>query len=118
MTSIGPVDLPDDLLEPWQAAALLVLALPAQHYHRLHHHEVPHPGEAGFRRSKGMNLRAKEHYRRALPDGRGLHVQRFHDHYRIHWDAKDPSVSPFGHLLSDVVRTIVRPVRRLWNEHA
>ena len=37
----------------------------------------------------------------ALKDGKGIHIKEYEDHYTIHWDKIDPSVSTLGHLYED-----------------
>ena len=58
------------------------------------------PLKHGFRKSIGLRFYRK-HYRLRLPDGRCVHVEETKDHYVIHVDAKDPGVSPVGHLRQD-----------------
>ena len=85
----------------WNAIALAVMALPQHGKLHVPRATVPHPEEAGLYRSIGL-ARNCAHYRHALPDGRGLHVHEYDDHYRVHWDAVDPSVSLLRHLWHDV----------------
>ena len=94
----------------WQAATEQVLRLPMHEAVELDHQAARHPRQAGFRRSIGLDLRARGHYRRRLPDGRGLHVLEFRDHYRIHWDATHPSTGLLRHFTEDVTHA----VRRAW----
>lgn len=58
------------------------------------------PLEHGFRKSVGLRFYRK-HYRLRLPDGRCVHVEETKEHYIIHVDTRDPSVSPLGHLRCD-----------------
>lgn len=85
----------------WTAVAAAVMALPQHGKLRVPRDRVPHPAAAGLYRSVGLARRCR-HYRHALPDGRGLHVHEYDDHYHVHWDAVDPSVSLLRHLLHDV----------------
>jgi len=85
----------------WKAIAVAVMALPQHGKLHVPRDRVPHPEHAGLYRSLGL-ARQCRHYRQALPDGRGLHVHEYADHYRVHWDAVDPSVSLLRHLWHDV----------------
>jgi hypothetical protein len=91
-------------MEPteWTLLAPLVLALPLHARYLVPREAVPHPEDAGFYRSIGL-ASAAAHYRLPLPDGRGLHVHEFLDHFRVHWDRVDPSVSLVGHFVHDVI---------------
>src|SRR5688572_6869984 len=95
---------------PWNAVALAVMALPQHGKLRVSRDAVPHPSGCGFYRSIGLNVKAR-HYRQALADGRGFHVHEYDDHYHVHWDAVDPSVSLLRHFLEDVVHAAARPLR-------
>ncbi|MEK6975470.1 MAG: hypothetical protein AABY18_03910 [Candidatus Thermoplasmatota archaeon] len=90
---------------PWKAIALAVMALPQHGKLHVPRNGVPHPSDAGLYRSLGLARKCR-HYRRALPDGRGLHVHEYADHYRVHWDAIDPSISFFRHVWHDVKHAI------------
>lgn len=43
----------------------------------------------------------------ALEDGTGIHVKKYDEHYKIHWDESDPIKDPLGHLLYDAPQWIV-----------
>ncbi|MCS6768220.1 MAG: hypothetical protein RMJ59_05135 [Candidatus Nitrosocaldus sp.] len=62
---------------------------------------IVHPTAVGFRRSIGEPKGQIADYRFALHDGRGIHVREYGDHYRVHWDMVDPSVSIVTHLKRD-----------------
>lgn len=97
----------------WQSIANVVLALPAHQPVEVERRHVPHPRACGFYASTGLDRRCLHHYRRALPDGRGLHVHVFRTHYLVHWDRVDPSVSVWRHFWQDVTRALARSVRRI-----
>mgnify|MGYP001773268492 CR=1 FL=1 len=60
-----------------------------------------HPTLVGFRRSIGEPHGQSADYRLRLYDGRSIHVREYSDHYRVHWDRVDPSVSIVAHLKHD-----------------
>lgn len=86
---------------PWRVVREHVLLTDAGLNARFDKHMLPPPKEAGFRRSLGQDLRARKHWRRALPNGAGLHVLEFDDHYLVHWDRFDPQAHLLGHLWHD-----------------
>lgn len=90
---------------PWKAIATAVMALPQHGKLKVPRSHVPHPREAGLYRSVGLARRCR-HYRHALPDGRGLHVHEYDDHYHVHWDAVDPSINVLRHIWHDVKHAI------------
>jgi len=66
-----------------------------------------HPERVGFRRSIGGAPGV--HYRLLLPDGSSVHVRLYKGYYYVHWDIRDPSVDPIGHLLHDAPHYLVIP---------
>lgn len=97
---------------PWKAVALAALALPQHGKLVVPRDRVPHPKDAGLYLSVGLAQKCR-HYRKALPDGRGLHVHEYADCFVVHWDAVDPSVSVLRHFLEDVTRAVGRRLRRV-----
>ncbi len=43
----------------------------------------------------------------ALEDDTGIHIKEYEDYYKVHWDKKDPSVDPLGHLVYDSPKWLV-----------
>jgi hypothetical protein len=99
-----------ELKTAWQGIALAALALPRHEKLVVARDRVPHPKDAGLYLSIGLAQKCR-HYRRALPDGRGLHVHEYADRFVVHWDAVDPSVSVLRHFLEDVTHAIARRLR-------
>lgn len=102
-----------ELKTAWQGIAIAALALP-RHEKLVVKRDaaVPHPKDSGLYPSVGLAQKCR-HYRRALPDGRGLHVHEYADRFVVHWDAVDPSVSVLRHFLKDVTHAIARRLRRV-----
>jgi hypothetical protein len=96
----------------WQGIALAALALPRHEKLVVARDGVPHPRESGLYPSIGLAQKCR-HYRKALPDGRGLHVHEYADRFVVHWDAVDPSVSVLRHFLEDVTHAVSRRLRRV-----
>ena len=65
---------------------------------------APHPEHSGAIRSIGLPKGQAADYR-FPPDamGRGLHVQEYRDHWKVHLDTRHPDVDPLGHIVSDVL---------------
>jgi len=63
---------------------------------------VPNPEEAGFKVTLGDPLRGQiEDYESTLQDGKRIHVRKFHNLYKAHWDWVSPLVSSVEHLRRD-----------------
>lgn len=99
-----------ELHAAWLTVVDATLELPQHAKLKVSRGDLPHPSESGLYPSRGMARRCR-HYRHALPDGRGLHVHEYPDHYHVHWDAVDPSVSLARHLVHDVLRLLTRAWR-------
>ncbi len=57
---------------------------------------------AGYYQSTGLPVGQAEDYRRAMPDGRELHVRRYaNGRWTAHWDHVDPSVDLGAHMVRD-----------------
>jgi hypothetical protein len=74
---------------------------------------VPHPLEVGFKASVGGPAGQRADYRLSLPDGRGIHVREYEDYYLVHWDGRDPSVDPIGHVMEDAPHLLAMPALAL-----
>ena len=96
----------------WHGIALAALALPRHEKLVVARDRVPHPKDSGLYLSIGLAQKCR-HYRKALPDGRGLHVHEYDDRFVVHWDAVDPSVSVLRHFLTDVTHALARRLRRV-----
>ena len=101
-----------ELKTAWRGIAIAALALPRHEKLVVARDRVPHPKDSGLYLSVGLAQKCR-HYRKALPDGRGLHVHEYSDRFVVHWDAVDPSVSVLRHFLKDVTHAISRRLRRV-----
>ncbi len=101
-----------ELMTAWQGIAIAALALPRHEKLVVPRDRVPHPKDSGLYLSIGLAQKCR-HYRKALPDGRGLHVHEYADRFVVHWDAVDPSVSVLRHFFEDVTHAIGRRLRRV-----
>ncbi len=85
----------------WPALASAVLTLAPGQDLLIKKADIVHPKTVGFRPSIGLVFGQLADWRLALEDGRGLHVREYLDHYVLHYDATDPSVSFMRHLAED-----------------
>lgn len=89
------------LAPSWETVVPVVLSKPAHHDVLVSKSDILHPIFAGFDNSLGNPQGEISNYRRALADGRGIHVREFPDYYAVHWDKFDPNVDWFNHLRYD-----------------
>lgn len=74
---------------------------------RLPKHWLPHPADAGARRSVGLPLGQTADFRWKLGDCAGLHVRDFGGHYEAHIDSVDPACGLVEHLRRDAPQIYV-----------
>ena len=85
----------------WVRVARHILRLPAHVDVTLPKHTIAHPKHAGFTEGIGEPQGQIGDYRRKFSGDRSLHVREFDDHFKVHWDKKDPDSDPLGHLVED-----------------
>jgi len=84
----------------WEGVISTVLTFPKHKDLVVKKSELPDlPAE--FQTRLGDNDGQIADYGLPLPDGRGIHVKVYHDYYKIHWDQKDPTIDPLGHIITD-----------------
>ncbi len=84
----------------WWSYENQVLQLPCHTDIRILKNYTSRPENSGYYKSTGTKT-SQAHWRKRLPDDRGIHVIEFQDHYLMHWDRVDPSCSLWGHLVND-----------------
>ncbi|MEM0364014.1 MAG: hypothetical protein QW450_03145 [Candidatus Nitrosocaldus sp.] len=85
----------------WSKIIYEVLRLPMHKDMVVEKGSVVHPTVVGFKRSIGEPHGQSADYRLRLYDGKSIHVREYNNHYKVHWDRVDPSVSIIGHLKHD-----------------
>jgi len=61
-----------------------------------------HPLQVGFYRSAGeWHGQIADWRLRFWNDPRSIHALEYEDRYLVHWDYRDPSVDPWGHIQYD-----------------
>ena len=91
----------------WKKIIRIVLKLDPHKSLLVSKREVKHPLECGFVRSLGEPRGQLADYRLVLEDGRSIHVREYYGYYEVHWDKRDPTVDPIGHLVEDAPHWLV-----------
>ena len=73
----------------WEDAIRLLDADAPRAHVRFARHLVPHPLDAQFHQGLGVPVGQRADFFKPLPDGRGLHVQDFDEHYEAHLDSTE-----------------------------
>lgn len=84
----------------WEQVVSTALSYPAHTDIMVSHRMVPSLPEC-FTTRLADNSGQLADYGTSLPDNRGIHVKVYEDHYKVHWDKKDPKKDPLGHLYHD-----------------
>lgn len=85
----------------WNNVIPRVLKLPVHRDMAVAKSSILYPIKEGFMRSVGDFRGQIADFRRPMPDGKSIHVQEFAEHFLVHWDWRDPSLDPVGHLVQD-----------------
>jgi len=88
-------------MESWDNLIHHILRLPVHQDIAVSKSAILSPLEEGFRVSIGEFKGQMADFRRPMPDGRSIHVKEFKKHFLAHWDFRDPSLDPLGHLVQD-----------------
>ena len=85
----------------------ITLEKPTHEEWRISKNLIPHPISMGFYPSVGDLYGQIADYRVALADGRGIHSREYKFIYGFHWDNKDSSLDPLGHLIEDAPHWLI-----------
>lgn len=94
-------------MKSWDGVTYRVLKFPVHKDIIVSKSTVANPIEEGFTRSVGDFKGQIADFRRPMPDGRSIHVREFAEHFLVHWDWRDPSLDPIGHLVQDAPHILV-----------
>lgn len=90
--------IPNVQLTSWSPVVQAVLKYPKHTDLKFFKRNLPSIPKI-FTKRRADNDGQNEDYGMALDDNCGIHIKVYDDHYKVHWDQKDPSVDPIGHLI-------------------
>ena len=90
----------------WVNTIDYVLSFPPHYDLSFSKFELPHPAQSGFVLRIGEQKGQIADYGTTVGDGHGIHILEFQDHYLVHWDEVDPSISPIDHIVKDAPQYI------------
>ena len=85
----------------------ITLIKPAHEEWRISKNLMPHPLRIGFYPSLGDPYGQIADYRVPLTDRRSIHSREYKSNYGFHWDRRDPSLDPLGHLIEDAPHWLI-----------
>ncbi|MDM7274697.1 MAG: hypothetical protein P3X22_001030 [Thermoprotei archaeon] len=85
----------------WYSIIPLILRNPPHVDMFIPSHLVPDPRIEGFKETLGWPQGQIADYELTLKDGRRIHVRKFKEFYKAHWDMVSPLIDIIGHLRYD-----------------
>lgn len=85
----------------WTYVERLVFSKPVHEDVIVPVNEIPNPHQNGYFISIGDFQGQEYDLEKAFEDGRRIHVRKFEDCYKVHWDFFSPVLDPINHLRHD-----------------
>lgn len=89
------------MMYTWTYIEQIVFSKPVHVDVSVRHDEVPDPTQNGYSRSIGDFHGQNADYEKTFTDGKRIHLRKFRNIYRAHWDFFSPILSPIQHLRYD-----------------